>query len=160
MFFHLDPFMFLLTQSIPKEKFILQYLEPPQQLICFSKWNIYLIWKHTTASCSHTGVIEKRDKRYKSLCTATNMFLVVSMIWFSYKDKLCIKMIGYPWEIHWNHGLRTPNEGINQRYLKNWADVADKIRFGRTYKLGSGSWFLALHWRQVSQQVSVVRGSM
>ena len=23
------------------------------------------------------------------------------------------------------HGLRTPNEGINQRYLKNWADVAD-----------------------------------
>ena len=30
------------------------------------------------------------------------------------------------------HGLRTPNEGINQRYLKNWADVADKIYFGRT----------------------------
>ena len=26
-----------------------------------------------------------------------------------------------------HHGLRTPNEGINQRYLKNWADVADKI---------------------------------
>ena len=26
-----------------------------------------------------------------------------------------------------SHGLRTPNEGINQRYLKNWADVADKI---------------------------------
>jgi hypothetical protein len=21
------------------------------------------------------------------------------------------------------HGLRTPNEGINQRYLKNWTDV-------------------------------------
>ena len=30
------------------------------------------------------------------------------------------------------HGLRTPNEGINHRYLKNWADVADKICFGRT----------------------------
>jgi len=26
-----------------------------------------------------------------------------------------------------HHGLRTANEGINQRYLKNWADVADKI---------------------------------
>ena len=26
-----------------------------------------------------------------------------------------------------HHGLRTPNESINQRYLKNWADVADKI---------------------------------
>ena len=25
------------------------------------------------------------------------------------------------------HGLRTPNEGLNQRYLTNWADVADKI---------------------------------
>ena len=25
------------------------------------------------------------------------------------------------------HGLRTPNEGIYQRYLKIWADVADKI---------------------------------
>ena len=34
--------------------------------------------------------------------------------------------------ITFEHGLRTPNEGINQRYLKNWADVADKICFGRT----------------------------
>ena len=25
------------------------------------------------------------------------------------------------------HGLRTPNEGTNLRYLKKWADVADKI---------------------------------
>merc|ERR1711971_68729 len=30
------------------------------------------------------------------------------------------------------HGLWTPNEGINQRYLKNWANAADKICFGRT----------------------------
>ena len=30
------------------------------------------------------------------------------------------------------HGLWTPNEGINQRYLKNWADMADKIYFGYT----------------------------
>jgi hypothetical protein len=30
------------------------------------------------------------------------------------------------------HGLRTPNEGTNQRNLKFWADVADKICFGRT----------------------------
>ena len=27
----------------------------------------------------------------------------------------------------YNHGLRTPNEGINQRFQKIWADVADKI---------------------------------
>ena len=31
-----------------------------------------------------------------------------------------------------DHGLRTPNEDINQRNLKIWADVADKICFGRT----------------------------
>ena len=30
-----------------------------------------------------------------------------------------------------DHGLRTPNGGINQRNLKIWADVADKICFGR-----------------------------
>ena len=31
------------------------------------------------------------------------------------------------------HGLRTSNEGINQRNLKFWVDVADKIGcFGRT----------------------------
>ena len=30
------------------------------------------------------------------------------------------------------HGLRTPNEGTNQRNLKFWADMADKICFGRT----------------------------
>ena len=30
------------------------------------------------------------------------------------------------------HGLRTPNEGINQKNPKVWANVADKICFGRT----------------------------
>ena len=30
------------------------------------------------------------------------------------------------------HELLTPNEGIIQRYLKNWVDVADRICFGRT----------------------------
>ena len=36
------------------------------------------------------------------------------------------------------HGLQTSNEGINQRNLKIWADVADKICFGRTQQLGMG----------------------
>ena len=36
------------------------------------------------------------------------------------------------------HGLRTPNEGINQRYLKNWADVADKIKILKPKNLGLG----------------------
>jgi len=31
-----------------------------------------------------------------------------------------------------NNGLRTSNEGINQRNLEMWAYVADKICFGHT----------------------------
>jgi hypothetical protein len=42
------------------------------------------------------------------------------------------------------HGLRTPDEGINQKYLKNLADVADKICFGRTKKFGIGIEFSAV----------------
>ena len=56
------------------------------------------------------------------------------------------------------HGLRTPNEGINQRNLKFWADVADKICFGRTYKFGIGIWFSAVQWRRFPHRVFVVRG--
>ena len=56
------------------------------------------------------------------------------------------------------HGLRTPNEDINQRYLKNWAEVADKICFGRTY-FGSGSEFSAVQWRLFPLWASVVRGN-
>ena len=36
------------------------------------------------------------------------------------------------------HGLQTPEEGIKQINLKSWANVADKICFHRTYKLGVG----------------------
>ena len=31
-----------------------------------------------------------------------------------------------------NHGLRTPNVGINQRNLKIWDNVANKIYLGQT----------------------------
>ena len=37
-----------------------------------------------------------------------------------------------------DYALRTPDEYINQRNLKFWADVADKICFSRTYKFGIG----------------------
>ena len=36
------------------------------------------------------------------------------------------------------HGLRTPNEGINQRNLKIWADVADKNALAVPKNLGVG----------------------
>ena len=32
------------------------------------------------------------------------------------------------------HGLRTSNEGINQRNVKIWADVADEICFSQPYR--------------------------
>ena len=35
-----------------------------------------------------------------------------------------------------DYGQWTPNECMNQRNLKFWVDVADKICFGRTYKFG------------------------
>ena len=57
-----------------------------------------------------------------------------------------------------NHGLRTPNEGKNQRYLKNWADVADKICCRHTYKFGIGIEFSAVQWRLFPLWASVVRG--
>ena len=56
------------------------------------------------------------------------------------------------------HGLRTTNEGINQRYLKNWADVADKICFGRTLNFGIGIEFSAVQWRLWALWASIVRG--
>ena len=31
-----------------------------------------------------------------------------------------------------DHGLRTPDEGINQKNLKFWVDVADEMCFGST----------------------------
>ena len=34
--------------------------------------------------------------------------------------------------MHLPHGLRTPNKGINQRDLKIWAGVTNKICFCRT----------------------------
>ena len=37
-----------------------------------------------------------------------------------------------------DHGLRITHEGINQRYLKNWADVAKKYALGVLKKLGVG----------------------
>ena len=49
------------------------------------------------------------------------------------------------------HGLRTPNEDINQRCLKNWADVADKICFAKNLGVGvnfrpcSEDYFLSRH---------------
>ena len=55
------------------------------------------------------------------------------------------------------HGLWTPHEGINWRNLKNWADVADKICFGRTKQFGIGIEFSAVQWRLFSLWASVVR---
>jgi hypothetical protein len=41
-----------------------------------------------------------------------------------------------------NHELRTPSEDINQRNLKIWTDVADKICFGRAVEIWDWEWIL------------------
>ena len=62
------------------------------------------------------------------------------------------------WKILSNVRLWTLNEGINQRYLRNWADVADRICFGCTYKFGIGIEFSAVHWSLSPLWASVARG--
>ena len=67
-----------------------------------------------------------------------NRFVFLSL--FAFKSQYIVlegvfqslRMINGRVKITSVHGLRTPNEGINQRNLKFWADVADKICFGRT----------------------------
>ena len=48
------------------------------------------------------------------------------------------------------HGLRTPNEGINQRNLKIWADVADKICFGRNLTIWECEWIFGRAVKAIS----------
>ena len=62
----------------------------------------------------------------------------------------------------WNWLMFCPSIGprttdTQWRNLKFWADVADKICFGRTYKFGSGSEFSAMQWRLFPLWASVVR---
>ena len=61
--------------------------------------------------------------------------------WFKIRDFCQRKLLNFEFRIigtlskighHFSHGLRTINEGINQRKLKIWADAADKMCFGRT----------------------------
>ena len=52
------------------------------------------------------------------------------------------------------HRLQSPNEGINQRNLKFWADVL------RPYlKIWEGIWFSTVQWWQFPHWASVVCGS-
>ena len=85
------------------------------------------------------------------ICTYLSKFCDLKTVYYLHNYVFCDKYVGL------SHGLRTPNEGINQRYLKNWADVAYKICFGRTYKFGSGSEFSAAQWRLFPFWASVVR---
>ena len=52
-------------------------------------------------------------------------------IWKEFQYYL-ISLVGILVANGFGHGLCTPNEGINQRNLKIWADVANKICFGCT----------------------------
>ena len=49
--------------------------------------------------------------------------MVVNMIWFSYMDKLYIKMMGYPRKIEWNlhHHLKTKVNYKNDMVARFWS---------------------------------------
>ena len=52
-----------------------------------------------------------------------------SLLLYSMQPAVCARRCQL---MAFEHGLRTPNVGINQRNLKIWAHVAVKIFFGRT----------------------------
>ena len=56
-----------------------------------------------------------------------------------------------------NTNYRHPMKACNKKNLKFWADVADKICFGHTLKLGIGIWFSAMQSRRFPHRASVVR---
>ena len=60
----------------------------------------------------------------------------LSVFWVKFREMVKINFLAWNNISKWfefeilylfSHGLRTPDDSINQRYLKNWADVADKI---------------------------------
>ena len=57
---------------------------------------------------------------------------VIELLFILMDSRLVLELV------HAVHGLRTPNENMNQRNLIFWADVADKICFSRTKKFGIG----------------------
>ena len=88
--------------------------------------------KQLLHACINIWLLDKRLCRPDSekwpwtcnVCTVT----VVKLCWHNFTQK-CIFHYFFVSSISHRptHGLRTPNKGINQRYLKNWADVTDKI---------------------------------
>ena len=88
-------------------RWLLYFQEQLYSKICIRNWN----WN-----------VNKKYKVLKNLVLYIYQVLCIQGVIVSYLQAL---------HVH-NHGLRTPNEGINQRNLKIWADVADKICFGRT----------------------------
>ena len=52
-----------------------------------------------------------------------------------------------------SHGLWTTHEGINQRSLKIWADLEDKICFGCTLKIWEWEWIFGCAVKVVSSSV-------
>ena len=50
-------------------------------------------------------------------------------IWFKIQKSWCLPARKNMCMDEIDHGLRTPNEGINQWYLKNWADMHSELEW-------------------------------
>ena len=109
---------FLTTQSFPKAKILSKY-QRWSRFTIFSYYTVNYQWCHRWSPSKAIPFCSLLPG-----CLASN-----SRTKFRQIDHY--KIFNYH-QVRLYHGLRTPNEGINQRYLKNWANVVDKICFGRT----------------------------
>ena len=71
-------------------------------------------------------------KLYIPSSIKTQKNLVPFCLWEDCAVRAVLKISAILLKYAKTHGLRTPNEGINQKNLKIWADVAVKICFDRT----------------------------
>ena len=96
-----------------------------QYFIPHGRLGIWIFW---CCGCSAIGTLRHWD------ISAWEYFDTVESVSlrFWHRDITALGHFGTRifWDHAQQHGLRTPNEGRNQRYLKSWANVADKICFG------------------------------
>ena len=113
------------------------------ELLQILKWAHYICWfsRGITASFSSKEFLLWRSKDVFNICKLgyTTFAILEPLFWkivkttFNQRNWRKLILIFLVWckskfaQCHQSsHGLRTPNEGINQRYLKNWADGQTK----------------------------------
>ena len=88
------------------------FLTERKKLFLTNKIFFYLIFIPNIIIPFQSNVQRYRSKGHEQVCVLLKnigpIFFVTFLIWTrpnlnTNKDKWCIKMMGYPWEINWNH---------------------------------------------------------